>query len=331
PTKTLMCLIASQALVATAFAEVEPMRGKPPVPPKPQPGGTATQYLAYQGKGFTIADRGGTFLKGSKGTYKGKESEETEEVETTAPTSGIGVADVANTKAYPSRTVGLLKLKGHRCTGFLISRSIVMTAANCVYNWNTKKWYDLNGMWFSPGVHNARLSANAEPHASIQLPFQKCGVSNVFIPKNYDALSDNSRDYAFVFLKCKVGAKTGYFGLSYNLRWQYEGRDVRTFGYPLTSVYGQDSESTVNHETWTYETKAEIGTSDGYSGAPLQIVSAVNGCTRLQDNRSHCAVGVRSSTYTDIGGDWGSSFVRITTPIIAHALWFKKWENYVNP
>ncbi|MFZ9501637.1 MAG: trypsin-like serine peptidase [Beijerinckiaceae bacterium] len=331
PTKTLLCLIASQAIAASAFAK------NPPSVPPPKPGEAVTIYRAWKGQRFTLPDRWDKrfyAVKGYHGSADGAAIDPTQ-ANGTNPQSGQGphYKKIHKPKIYPSRANGLFQVGEASCSGFLIGRSMIMTAAHCVVDEYDYDWRDLSKAWFSPGLHLGEQELRADQKLASQNivhPYQKCGVKNAYVAKSYNssAYAKRPRDYAFVLLDCHVGQTTGWLGLIFPPE-DSAGISVMLRGYPAR--YQNEPYFSLGKilkiDPNGYTLFANTAGFSGFSGGSLIASSLNNKCSPSAKDRSQCAIGLLSSEFEN----QHIQYTKMNGPIIFHALWFKNWADYVNP
>ncbi|WP_119272011.1 trypsin-like serine peptidase [Taklimakanibacter deserti] len=111
-----------------------------------------------------------------------------------APKPGKLVA-IKDTTQYPYTAVGLLS---NGCSGTLIGKRFVLTAAYCIYNLETKQW-DQN-LDFYPGING-----NSRPFDGVQW-------KNAWVTKGFAEEGNWELAFGLVELQSDVGDQNGWFG-----------------------------------------------------------------------------------------------------------------------
>ena len=113
-----------------------------------------------------------------------------------------------NSAEYPWSAIGRVnKAIGGHCTGALVGRRLVITAAHCIWNPNTRQFLAPQSIHFVAGYRVADYIQHAK-------------AERIFIPKEYLPESAPTGanaiyDWALVVLEQDVGDVTGYLGIAY--------------------------------------------------------------------------------------------------------------------
>ena len=147
----------------------------------------------------------------------------------------VGRASQLTWNGWPSQlspAVGkILAIKanglGSACTGTVVSRTLMLTAAHCLYEGGYHR-----KITFAP-------SATAAGDGSLVLPYGKWEASNWWVPEAYKA-GDMSFDYGLVEIP-PVGGRylgdvTGSWSITPGLKWA-NGRHAYLMGYPATGFW----------------------------------------------------------------------------------------------
>lgn len=146
---------------------------------------------------------------------------------------------VSNTTVYPYSAMGQLEFgNGTFCSGTVISRNAILTAAHCVYDMETNEWFQLHR--FTPG----RFRADDR----VEDPFGEWYPTSATVYQAYKgAVKSKHRfnyDYAVVLLAPRedgctfIGDVVGFAGIRKTELGEKSLNDATINGYPQDMAYG---------------------------------------------------------------------------------------------
>jgi V8-like Glu-specific endopeptidase len=215
------------------------------------------------------------------------------------------------------------------CTGFMISKDTVATAAHCAYAWGSRRFVAIARVQFAPSKDLQEPSRDMPPLAD------SCGVvspNGALVPAGYKesrtdpTAAPNRHDYAALKLDCDVGPNTqrrrvGILRLVHDPRSR-RGLQARLLGFVRpTGATDDDPHGMMWRSIGTIEDEGpnrlfySAKTLPGMSGAPLY--RKYQPCARDGQPPIWCAMAI----HTD-GPPPNSSGLRITQVIHRNLDWF---------
>ena len=126
---------------------------------------------------------------------------------------------VGNTGEFPYSTIGVI---ASGCTGAVVMKRFVLTAAWCVYDLKNKKFYE--NLNFYPGMSGKKM------------PFGEVAWKNVWVAKGFAEKGDLNFGYGLIELEEDIGDKVGWFGFGDMPKM---GKQLTMTGYPFAVVPAQ--------------------------------------------------------------------------------------------
>ncbi|MDI1464446.1 trypsin-like serine protease [Catellatospora sp. KI3] len=183
---------------------------------------------------------------------------------TVNPDSVIGtderIAEGAPT-TYPWNAIVHLSTNQGGCTGFMLSRDVVVTAGHCVYY----------GGWVTSYRATPGKNGASEPYGSCS-----GGINDVWTTSDWISTGSPDHDYGLIKLTCDIGNTVGWFGWWYNTGETLTGQYFYVEGYPGDKPYATmwwDSDP-ISSQSAT-RVWYQIDTFNGQSGAPLYHYNSV--------------------------------------------------------
>lgn len=173
----------------------------------------------------------------------------------------IGTDDrvrVKNTKQYPYCAIANMKVTGTckckwECTGFMVGKKWLMTAAHCMVCAEHGKW--AKNVTFYFGYQNSK-------NYLYKYTGKWTAWAGTLFPNGYSAGMED--DYCFVRLEKNVGDKTGWFGMSFPSEIELNGSRYTVAGYRSNALkYSRGTAAALSGKLMTYTADDKPGNSGG--------------------------------------------------------------------
>ena len=232
--------IAADRSSPSSLPRFAPMQAPELVMPAARPGGTDDSIrIAPKGAPAAAVDEiidGLTAIKASRG---GKKMEvplpeglrlmlrnPVKQGKVTPKPGGGKLVQIKDTKEFPYSAMGLL---GSGCSGTVVAQRFVLTAAFCLFDVKTQKFYD--NLDFFPAINGK------------DMPVGSVKWKDVYIPKGFAKEGALEYDFGLVVLDKPIGDEVGWMGFSH--LEDFNLKQVNLTGYPWDGVPPQTSWQTV--------------------------------------------------------------------------------------
>jgi glutamyl endopeptidase len=165
--------------------------------------------------------------------------------------------------SYPWGAIAHLETNQGGCTGFMLSRDVLVTAGHCVH---------YGGSWVTSYTVTPGRNGNSKP-------FGTCsgGINDVWTTSNWINGYPSDFDFGLVKLPCDLGNATGWFGWWYNTGENLVNQYFYVEGYAGDKPYGtmwwdgDTAYSQTANKLWYW-----IDTAPGQSGSPVYHYNSVS-------------------------------------------------------
>jgi len=139
------------------------------------------------------------------------------------------------------------------CTGTVVARSLVLTAAHCVYT---------SGVGYHKEIHF--VPGAKQNGTSYTMPYGRWDATRWWVPSGYQTSGDQSLDYALIEIAPQsgrgVGDVVGTYGISYGQSAFASGRTYLV-GYPASGWFAADGRNGFSQYACdsTYDSNQQVG------------------------------------------------------------------------
>jgi glutamyl endopeptidase len=155
---------------------------------------------------------------------------------------------------YPWRAIVYMTTNRGQCTGFMMSRDVVVTAGHCVYE----------GGWVTSYRIVPAKNGGSEPYGSCS-----GGISDVWTTGNYISTGSADYDYGLIKLTCDIGNTVGWFGWWYNTGENLVNQYFYVEGYPGDHPQQMWWDGDYANQQSATRLFYSIDTAPGESGSPV--------------------------------------------------------------
>jgi glutamyl endopeptidase len=161
---------------------------------------------------------------------------------------------------YPWRAIVYMTTNQGQCTGFMMSRDVVVTAGHCVYE----------GGWVTSYRIVPAKNGGSEPYGSCS-----GGIADVWTTSSWISTGSADNDYGLIKLTCDIGNTVGWFGWWYNTGENLVNQFFFVEGFPGDHPAQMWWDGDVVNQQSATRMFYSIDTAPGESGSPIYHFNSV--------------------------------------------------------